>query len=722
MTRIANVQIKGPPTSGIVALQMKLNQLQAEFDAYINAPDYNLPAEVLARQAGDNALQAQINDIADVSAQVDANTAAITTEQTVRASADSALASSVSTVSATVTTQGTTIAGHTTAIATNAASIVTEQTARASGDSALATSISGLSATVTTQGGTIAGNTADIATNAAAITSEASARATADSAIASSVTTLSASITHGGGNLLQNSVMGAGTYGWGTYTNDPSGNVAFTRDLAEPNYRPSPDHTLGIYQAADHVDDNNIWYTDIQIDPAKYYQISGLVASHRSTCFLRAEILDISGTLLATIYSSVSTGHNGGNDITGYEQLFQNVGSLSGHPTARILRFCFNKNATVAGQSDSYAWIVRPQVCEISAGQTVMSPYAPAGSATEDGLAASITTEQTARVSADSALASSVSTLTAALSTTNSNLSTLNATVSTNDTARVNGDNALAISITSLSATVSSQGSAIAGNTSDIATNAANITSEASARASADSAIASNVTSLSSTVSGHTTTITSHTASINGILAEYTVDIDLSTGVAGGFSLIGGGATIAAKWKVDYFAIQGVGGAYMEPFSVDTVLNRVTMTNVYCQNLYADTVVSEHLSNNSTLFCHTYTTSTQLGTGSVNTLFSTTETFAVDGLLDITYVGWQERVGGSGADWRTTIYIDGTIVRDKIKTGAFIIDEQFIISVPVTVGSHTVQVDWTGAAASSPAGPLELINPTLIIKGYNKVT
>ncbi len=78
--------------------------------------------------------------------------ASITTEQTVRASADSALASQITTLSATVSS--------------NTAAISTESTARANADSALSSQITTVSAAVSD--------------NAVAITTEASARAAAD--------------------------------------------------------------------------------------------------------------------------------------------------------------------------------------------------------------------------------------------------------------------------------------------------------------------------------------------------------------------------------------------------------------------------------------------------------------------------------------------------------------------------------------------------------------
>ena len=103
------------------------------------------------------------------------NAAAISNELLVRANADSALASSVTALSATVTNGDN----------TNAAAISSEQTARANADSALASDITSLTATVTNNNNTLS----------AAVSSEATARANADSAAASSINTVSASVT-----------------------------------------------------------------------------------------------------------------------------------------------------------------------------------------------------------------------------------------------------------------------------------------------------------------------------------------------------------------------------------------------------------------------------------------------------------------------------------------------------------------------------------------------
>tara|TARA_R110002049_G_scaffold111867_1_gene261220 strand:+ start:2063 stop:2941 length:879 start_codon:yes stop_codon:yes gene_type:complete len=113
-------------------------------------------------------------NIIDLNTTTGNNTAAITQEATVRSSADSALSTLVTNLSATVTSGDN----------TNAAAISSEATARANADSAVATTVSNLAATVTSGDNT----------NSAAISSEATARANADSALSSTVSSLTSTV------------------------------------------------------------------------------------------------------------------------------------------------------------------------------------------------------------------------------------------------------------------------------------------------------------------------------------------------------------------------------------------------------------------------------------------------------------------------------------------------------------------------------------------------
>jgi predicted phage tail protein len=131
----------------------------------IDAPTTGLvtqvATEITTRAAADTALAASITSLtAVVSGNYSTLSAAITTEATTRADADTAISTTVSTLSSTVATNYTTL---------NSA-IGSEATTRANADSALSTSITTLQSTVTTLDTTLT----------AALATEATTRATAD--------------------------------------------------------------------------------------------------------------------------------------------------------------------------------------------------------------------------------------------------------------------------------------------------------------------------------------------------------------------------------------------------------------------------------------------------------------------------------------------------------------------------------------------------------------
>ncbi|MEC4591594.1 phage tail protein [Nitrospirillum amazonense] len=125
-----------------------------------------------------------------------ATSAAIQTEQTARANADSALSASISSLSAQVNDSAT-------GLPKTRADLATEQTARANGDSALSSSISTLSAQVNNA-------STGLPATYAGLQSEITARASGDSANATSITTLSTTVNGNTASIttLQSSVNG----------------------------------------------------------------------------------------------------------------------------------------------------------------------------------------------------------------------------------------------------------------------------------------------------------------------------------------------------------------------------------------------------------------------------------------------------------------------------------------------------------------------------------
>lgn len=238
---------------------------------------------------------------------------------------------------------------------------------------------------------------------------------------------------------------------------------------------------------------------------------------------------------------------------------------------------------------------------------------------------AAITSEQTARANADSALATRIDTLEA---NTDTGLSNLTARIAAEETARSSADSAQASRITTVEATAGKQrvfrqstqptasfvgdiwidtgngnkikvwtgtawvdsddtriatalanitaettarvngdsalASQITSLTSKVNSNTAAITSEQTARANADSALSSQISSLSTTVNGQSTSIQTIQESVNGIRGRFGVTIN-NNGHISGISLLSdssnGSPTSVFRIAADVFAVRTPGAS-----------------------------------------------------------------------------------------------------------------------------------------------------------------
>ena len=235
-----------------------------------------------------------------------------------------------------------------------------------------------------------------------------------------------------------------------------------------------------------------------------------------------------------------------------------------GEPTDDYSAFILDTNTTLVSPTESLATRLT----------TITASFA--------SNAAAILSEQTARASADTAIATSVTNLSAVVT---SNASTAAASVASEASTRASADTAIASSVTSLIATV-------ATNTAGIATNVAAIATEASARATGDSANASDITALTSTVGGHTSTLTTLAATdvtlaggITTLNARYGVALNVD-GCVSGFTLnSSGGSGSSFDILTNKFRVVDPGpGGGATPVSVFTISGG----NVYLQNLFID--------------------------------------------------------------------------------------------------------------------------------------
>lgn len=229
-----------------------------------------------------------------------------------------------------------------------------------------------------------------------------------------------------------------------------------------------------------------------------------------------------------------------------------------------------------------------------------------------------IFSERNARTTADQAEATARQALSA---TVNSNYNTLNAAISSEQTVRANADTALSQSITSLTATVNNNTSAIQSEqtaratadtaltnsintlTANVNSNTAAIQSEATTRANADSALSSQISTVQATANSASAAVqteaTARANADNSLFAQYTVKVD-TNGYVSGYGLAstannaGAQSTFAVRADSFYVANPaGPGVSPAMPFIVRTtavtiggvtVPAGVYMTDAFIQN------------------------------------------------------------------------------------------------------------------------------------------
>lgn len=190
-----------------------------------------------------------------------------------------------------------------------------------------------------------------------------------------------------------------------------------------------------------------------------------------------------------------------------------------------------------------------------------------------DANAAAVVSEATARADGDTAVAATVTALT---TTVNANTSAITAEA----TARSDADTAEANARQALATTVGNNTSAI--------------TAEQTARSNAVSALATDISNLTTTVGNNTAAIAIEASSVDGLLAQYTVKVDVNGRVAG-FGLastaINGTPTSSFIVVADKFAIvdpANTAAAPKVPFVVTggvVYMQNVVITDAAIQNL-----------------------------------------------------------------------------------------------------------------------------------------
>lgn len=543
----------------------------------VNGNTAAISSETTARTTADNAIASQISALTTT---VNNNTAAITSEATTRASADSALSGRVTTIEASVTNAGTS--------GGLLARVISEETARASSDTALAGQITSLTSTVNNNQSTIS----------ASISSEAATRASADSALSTRIDNITA--TAGGATAAidaEATARIAGDNALATQITSVSATASKQRVFYQASAPSSSGRTVGDLWY-DNDDGNKHYYWDgtnwIDNSDARFTAIAASVTNETSARIsadsaLSAQITTLTSNYnsnLAAIQSEATTRANADTALSGQiSSLTSTVNTNNTNQTAAV-----NNEATTRANADS---ALSSQISTVNATASKQRVFSQTSAPSTTGritgdlwidtddsnklyywdgsawsirddpriptLTAAITTEQTARADADSALATSISSVSAAANrqrvfsqstapsstgravgdlwldsangykqyywngsswadNSDGRFSTISASVTSEAAARISADSALSTRIDNITATA---GGATAA-----------IDSEATARIAADDALAAQITSLTSTVNTNNTT---QTASIN---SEATTRANADTALSGQISTV----------------------------------------------------------------------------------------------------------------------------------------------------------------------------------------
>lgn len=478
----------------IDAARQDADKAAADANARIDAADRlideaarDFAAEVERAQGADEALSRRIDSIvADGGGYDDRDIRAIiATEQTVRADDDRALGRRVDLVSASVTDGDNAVRAD--------VKVTTDALARS--DEAFAQRAEVIEASLGTVDDRISVKAQEIATAYAdadralgqridsivadgsyddsAVRAEISRVDTTaierDGAVARRVDTVEATFSPGGGNMVPNSDL-VTTDGWSTGVHTPGGPLNappyFGLNAAGDPYHPVGENVLSILQYGPPNGGDGSAYLEwasasFPVTAGDYLQFSALVNCHRAQVTLFLAFRDAAGAYLTAIPSPiVGPVDNGGTKLTDYAR----VGIVSARvPDGAVNAYLIlRKLDTLAGQTDSYAWFLRPYVGEARNGQTSWNPYSVGrNSPVMLGTVARVKDTTDALAGATSALAQRTEVVEAGLGTVDTRI---NAKATELTRAFTDGDTALATRAATLEAAASAVSTSIVFN------------------------------------------------------------------------------------------------------------------------------------------------------------------------------------------------------------------------------------------------------------------
>lgn len=493
LTASTTTSINSLTTSIANETSARTTAINAEADARIAAINAEaaargtaITAEETARIAAINAERAQtLEDVAAEAAAraaaVSTLNAAITSEQTARTDADTALATSITNLSASLTSNVTTLQTN----------INNANQARIDGDGALAASISALNAELDTE----------VSNRAAAVESETQARVAADGLIAAGLAqqVTAGRVVEGQASELADLLLGA------LLNNDK-------------NRREVNGAVAGARQEI-----------TAQI-------VSEVEALSTRILALVARVAGNEASIIQESLARVTAVESLATSITSLNASF--TGALSAEATART-------NAIAAEATTRAAAISAETAARTDSVNTLTNGLSNALGRLDD--------EELARLQGDQAEATArAAALTAEA---NARIAAINAEAAARGTALTAEENARIAAINA----------EIAAREAAVTTLTASISNEAIARANADGALAGQISTLNTTVAGQSATLTTFGESINGLRARWGAKVDINGRVTG-FVLNGDADETDATFVVDNFKVvdPDTGAAFLD--------------------------------------------------------------------------------------------------------------------------------------------------------------
>lgn len=385
------------PTSGWPAYHRVIHSVEGQGGALINGEVY---------QSG-----VLFEDITSEAAASTSASAAATSASQAATSATSAGSSATSATNAANTAS--TAAGN----ASASASAASGSSASAASSASTAGSHAANALTYSNQSASFRDQAQSSASNAAASASSASA---SESSAANSAA-ISAQF-QGAANLLTNTDFAVDLSGWEAAALSGA-NTTWSRNLAGDDWRPIPENSFGLYQngRVGTGDATGQIVQRVPVEPGQILQVSAWIAAHRCDVNVGIALQDANFQWIAGWTFTNLARASGGQSLSSWTRIGVTTGAAPSN--ARYAAFHLYKYDTDAGQTDSYAWMARPQISFARAGQTLLNHFTPgSGRATAATFSAGLLAEESARASA---IASEASARTALAATVSSQGSTI---------------------------------------------------------------------------------------------------------------------------------------------------------------------------------------------------------------------------------------------------------------------------------------------------------